>query len=105
MNDFPKRIACQFIKDVMTRRTLVEVGKGPRSLSRTPCLSHPLLIVSQEVSLGHATGRTSVAARYFVLDDETTYAVLPATMPGFNETAGLVLLRVVTNKGQFAIEH
>jgi hypothetical protein len=68
-------------------------------------LDHCLLAVRQEVRLGRGEERSSLDARYTVLDDETSIKLISPVGNQEIERQGLVLIRIVTNKGTLVLEY
>ena len=68
-------------------------------------LDHCLLAVRQEVRLGRGEERSSLDASYTVLDDETWIKLISPVGNQEIERPGLVLIRIVTNKGTLLLEY
>jgi hypothetical protein len=68
-------------------------------------LDHCLLAVRQEVRLGRGEERSSLDASYTVLDDETWIKLVSPVGNQEIERHGLVLIRIVTNKGTLVLEY
>jgi hypothetical protein len=68
-------------------------------------LDHCLLAVRQEVRLGRGEERSSLDASYTVLDDETWIKLVSPVGNQEIDRHGLVLIRIVTNKGTLVLEY
>jgi hypothetical protein len=106
---------CQLISKTTPQRNTINFE---RLMGRSQ--DHPLLAVEQVVSLGEGAGRRTVAATYDVLHDESEIAHVTRDCGSSgtsddelegkggdrndSEQRGLILLHIVTDKGQLKLK-